>query len=85
MPLPLLPLVSNAQWGLGIHHLHAQGSLGGTSLWLIFRAWLLRNQEKESKKRREERDQEKNYRVNCDPDFVQICRVIILGEKRSTP
>ena len=60
-------------------------SLGIPLCLLVFRLWLLYNQEKESKRRRKEKDQGKDQRVDHDPSFVQIRRMIVLREKRSTP
>ena len=64
--------------GLGILHLHAQEELGRPTWWLIFRSWLLHNKGKKSKKK-------KDQKIDHDPDFVQIYKVVVLGEERSTP
>ena len=70
---------------LGRPPLHPQEELGCLLFLLVFRLWLLHNHKKKSKKRREEKDQEKDQSIDYDPDFIQIHRMIILGEERSTP
>ena len=84
MPLSLLSLWYTHPSSWMSHYLHAQKDFRHPSCLLVFKFWLLQNQEKEIKKRREEENQEKNQRVDQKSNLVQICREIILGEERST-
>ena len=81
----LLSPNSNAQGAWASSIFHAQKEFGRPLCLLVFRPWLLHNQGKKSKRRREEKDQGKDQEVYHDSDFVQIRRMIVLREERSTP
>ena len=80
----LLSSGSNAQEALASSIFHVQKKFGHPLCLLIFRPWFLHNQRKKSKRRRKEKDQRKDQRVDHDPGFIQIYKMIILREEMST-
>ena len=68
---------------LGVLHLHAQRKLGVPPLACWFSdldCCIIKE-----RRTREEKDQGTDQRVDHDPDFILICRMIVLREERSTP
>ena len=81
-PLSLLSWRSNAQaWASSIFN--TQRCLGIPYSLLVFSPQLLHNLGKKSKREKDKEDQRKDQRVDRDPGFVQIHRLIFLREKKS--